>query len=86
MERVRPGNGGPSRSCPRFIACGAQLANMTSRSGVKGAETEARNASRQNQAGVFLDCSKCYERVPLAQLEQFAIERGFPLYALITVR
>eukprot|EP00971_Amphidinium_carterae_P294640 5850538-Amphidinium_carterae.1 len=34
------------------------------------------------QAGVFLDCSKCYERVPLAQLEQFAIERGFPLHAL----
>eukprot|EP00971_Amphidinium_carterae_P121187 2400199-Amphidinium_carterae.2 len=45
-------------------------------------KTEARNASRQHQAGVFLDCSKCYERVPLAQLEQFAIERGFPLYAL----
>eukprot|EP00971_Amphidinium_carterae_P222313 4412603-Amphidinium_carterae.1 len=39
-------------------------------------------ASRQHQAGVFLDCSKCYERGPLAQLEQFAIERGFPLYAL----
>eukprot|EP00971_Amphidinium_carterae_P054663 1076655-Amphidinium_carterae.1 len=28
--------------------------------------TEARNASRVLQAGVFLDCSKCYERVPLA--------------------
>eukprot|EP00971_Amphidinium_carterae_P187567 3722565-Amphidinium_carterae.1 len=45
-------------------------------------KTEARNASRQHQAGVFLDWSKCYARVPLAQLEQFAIERGFPLYAL----
>eukprot|EP00971_Amphidinium_carterae_P162416 3219579-Amphidinium_carterae.1 len=45
-------------------------------------KTEARNARRQHQAGVFLDCSKCYEWVPLAQLEQFAIERGFPLYAL----
>eukprot|EP00971_Amphidinium_carterae_P330704 6463872-Amphidinium_carterae.1 len=45
-------------------------------------KTEARNAGRQHQAGVFLDCSKCYERVPLAQLEQFAIERGVPLYAL----
>eukprot|EP00971_Amphidinium_carterae_P340162 6478356-Amphidinium_carterae.1 len=38
--------------------------------------------SRVLQAGVFLDFSKCYERVPLAQLEQFAIERGFPLYVL----
>eukprot|EP00971_Amphidinium_carterae_P226849 4499126-Amphidinium_carterae.2 len=45
-------------------------------------KTEARNASRVHQAGVFLDCSKCYERVPLAQPEQFAIERGFPLYVL----
>eukprot|EP00971_Amphidinium_carterae_P180760 3585398-Amphidinium_carterae.2 len=45
-------------------------------------KTEARNASRVLQAGIFLDCSKCYERVPPAQLEQFAIERGFPLYAL----
>eukprot|EP00971_Amphidinium_carterae_P271440 5386223-Amphidinium_carterae.1 len=45
-------------------------------------KTEARNASRQHQAGVFLDCSKCYEQVPLAQLEQFAIERGFAVYAL----
>eukprot|EP00971_Amphidinium_carterae_P147845 2930466-Amphidinium_carterae.1 len=53
-----------------------------SKLGVKNTETGERNASRQHQAGVFLDCSKCYERVPLAQLEQFAIERGFPLYAL----
>eukprot|EP00971_Amphidinium_carterae_P338364 6475640-Amphidinium_carterae.1 len=45
-------------------------------------KTEARNASRVFQAGVFLDCSKCYERVPLAQLEQLAIESGFRLYAL----
>eukprot|EP00971_Amphidinium_carterae_P303204 6024640-Amphidinium_carterae.1 len=37
-------------------------------------KTEARNASSQHQAGVFLDCSKCYERVPIAQLEQLAIE------------
>eukprot|EP00971_Amphidinium_carterae_P028535 561611-Amphidinium_carterae.1 len=40
-------------------------------------KTEARNANR-----VFLACSTCYECVPLAQLEQFAIERSFPLYAL----
>eukprot|EP00971_Amphidinium_carterae_P188270 3737206-Amphidinium_carterae.1 len=38
-------------------------------------KTEARNGSRVLQA-----CSKCYKRVPLAQLEQFAIERVFPLY------
>eukprot|EP00971_Amphidinium_carterae_P150888 2992074-Amphidinium_carterae.1 len=86
MERVRPGNGGPLRFGPRFIACGALLISMTSKSGVRSAElgvkygaldetfdlafkTEARNASRQHQAGVFLDCSKCYERVPLAQLD-----------------
>eukprot|EP00971_Amphidinium_carterae_P000537 10925-Amphidinium_carterae.1 len=43
--------------------------------------TDTRNASQVLQSGVFLDCSKCYERVRLAQLEQFAIERGFPLYA-----
>eukprot|EP00971_Amphidinium_carterae_P256318 5089340-Amphidinium_carterae.2 len=43
--------------------------------------SKARNA-RVLQAGIFLDCSERYERVPLAQLEQFAIERGFPLYAL----
>eukprot|EP00971_Amphidinium_carterae_P247775 4920038-Amphidinium_carterae.1 len=36
---------------------------------------DSRNANRVFQAGVFLNCSKCYERVPLAQLEQFAIER-----------
>eukprot|EP00971_Amphidinium_carterae_P256966 5101521-Amphidinium_carterae.1 len=103
-ERVRPGNVGPLRFCPRFIACGARLVSQTSikqwrqRRRARGEvpvgegaldetfdlafKTEARNASREHQAGVFLDCSKCYERVPLAQLEQFAIERGFPLYAL----
>eukprot|EP00971_Amphidinium_carterae_P306010 6081362-Amphidinium_carterae.1 len=45
-------------------------------------KTEARNASRVLQASAFLDCSECYERVPLVQLEQVAIERGFLLYAL----
>eukprot|EP00971_Amphidinium_carterae_P060880 1205010-Amphidinium_carterae.1 len=29
-------------------------------------KTEARNANCQHQAGVFLDCSKCDERIPLA--------------------
>eukprot|EP00971_Amphidinium_carterae_P300346 5967541-Amphidinium_carterae.1 len=83
--RMRPGNGGPSRSYHRSIACGAQPANMMSKSGVKGAEPSRLRPgmpAASLQAGVFLDCSKCYERVPLAQLEQFTIERGFPLYAL----
>eukprot|EP00971_Amphidinium_carterae_P277870 5515465-Amphidinium_carterae.2 len=44
--------------------------------------TEQRTAAGQHQAGVFLDGSKCYERVPLSMLEQFAIDRGYPLYAL----
>eukprot|EP00971_Amphidinium_carterae_P086314 1708178-Amphidinium_carterae.1 len=35
---------------------------------------EQRSAAGQHQAGVFLDCSKCYERVLLSMLEQFAIE------------
>eukprot|EP00971_Amphidinium_carterae_P134074 2656924-Amphidinium_carterae.1 len=29
-----------------------------------------------DQAGVFMDCSKCYERVPLAQLEQRILIQG----------
>ncbi len=28
--------------------------------------------------GVFLDCSKCYERVPLQQLDGRAVAAGFP--------
>eukprot|EP00971_Amphidinium_carterae_P299768 5955908-Amphidinium_carterae.2 len=35
-----------------------------------------RSARRKPQAGIFLDCSKCYERVPLRTLEQFALESG----------
>eukprot|EP00971_Amphidinium_carterae_P147075 2914489-Amphidinium_carterae.1 len=30
----------------------------------------------------FLDCSKCYERVPLSMFEVFAIESGCPLHVL----
>eukprot|EP00971_Amphidinium_carterae_P325759 6456191-Amphidinium_carterae.1 len=30
----------------------------------------------------FLDCSKCYERIPLHELEEFALDSGYPLYAL----
>eukprot|EP00971_Amphidinium_carterae_P033977 668889-Amphidinium_carterae.1 len=30
----------------------------------------------------FLDCSKCYERIPLQTLETFALESGYPMYAL----
>eukprot|EP00971_Amphidinium_carterae_P014541 287110-Amphidinium_carterae.1 len=76
MERVRPGNGGPSRSCPRGrgeVPVGEGALDETFDLAFK---TEARNASRQHQAGLFLVCSKCYERVPLVW------EQGFPLYAL----
>eukprot|EP00971_Amphidinium_carterae_P010088 198681-Amphidinium_carterae.1 len=34
------------------------------------------------QAGIFLDSRKCYERIPLHKLEEFAIESGYPLYVL----
>eukprot|EP00971_Amphidinium_carterae_P326446 6457234-Amphidinium_carterae.2 len=34
--------------------------------------TEERSAAGQHQAG--LDCSKCYERVPLRWLEEFAVD------------
>eukprot|EP00971_Amphidinium_carterae_P083285 1648492-Amphidinium_carterae.1 len=41
--------------------------------------TEERSAAGQHQTGVFLDCSKCYERVPLRMLEEFALESRYPL-------
>eukprot|EP00971_Amphidinium_carterae_P125128 2479197-Amphidinium_carterae.1 len=37
--------------------------------------------SHSNTRLDFLDCSKCYERVPLPMLEEFALESGYPLYA-----
>eukprot|EP00971_Amphidinium_carterae_P046393 913396-Amphidinium_carterae.1 len=58
---------------------GATLAGIGQ--SLQGFKTEARNASRVVQAGIFLGCLECYERVPLAQLELFAIEPGFPFYA-----
>eukprot|EP00971_Amphidinium_carterae_P351193 6491966-Amphidinium_carterae.1 len=45
-------------------------------------DTERITAAGKPQAGVFLDCSKCYERIPLQKLEAFALESGYPLYAL----
>eukprot|EP00971_Amphidinium_carterae_P253769 5037781-Amphidinium_carterae.3 len=45
-------------------------------------DTELTTASDTPQAGIFLDCSKCYERVPLHTLETFALESGYPTYAL----
>eukprot|EP00971_Amphidinium_carterae_P260313 5164637-Amphidinium_carterae.1 len=45
-------------------------------------DTEQKTAAGKPQAGVFLDCSKCYERIPLCKLEKFALESGYPLYAL----
>ena len=35
-------------------------------------------AEPEDLCGVFLDCSKCYERVPLKQLDARAVEAGFP--------
>eukprot|EP00971_Amphidinium_carterae_P171455 3398698-Amphidinium_carterae.1 len=43
--------------------------------------TEQRTAAGKHQDGVFLDCNN-YEQVPLSMLEQFAIESGYPPYAL----
>eukprot|EP00971_Amphidinium_carterae_P147655 2926586-Amphidinium_carterae.1 len=45
-------------------------------------DTEKITAAGKPQAGVFLDCSKCHERIPLQTLEAFALESGYPLYAL----
>eukprot|EP00971_Amphidinium_carterae_P238978 4743890-Amphidinium_carterae.1 len=44
--------------------------------------TQERSAAGKHQAGVFLDCSKCYERIPFSGLDEFAIETGYPLHAL----
>eukprot|EP00971_Amphidinium_carterae_P159203 3156356-Amphidinium_carterae.1 len=44
-----------------------------------------RSAAGQHQvghSGVCLDCSKCYERVLLRMLEEFALESAYPLHAL----
>eukprot|EP00971_Amphidinium_carterae_P320473 6369906-Amphidinium_carterae.2 len=38
-------------------------------------DTELTTASDTPQAGVFLDCSICYERVPLHTLEAFALSQ-----------
>eukprot|EP00971_Amphidinium_carterae_P257184 5105820-Amphidinium_carterae.1 len=47
-------------------------------------ETEQTTAGAAGvpQAGIFLDCSKCYKRIPLQKLEAFALESGNPWYAL----
>eukprot|EP00971_Amphidinium_carterae_P152721 3027054-Amphidinium_carterae.4 len=45
-------------------------------------ETELTTAAGEPQAGIFLDCSKCYERIPLRSLEKCALESGYPTYAL----
>eukprot|EP00971_Amphidinium_carterae_P337072 6473724-Amphidinium_carterae.1 len=46
------------------------------------AEAERATVQAERFAAVFLDCSKCYERVDLALLEKSAVEAGFPLEAL----
>eukprot|EP00971_Amphidinium_carterae_P183417 3640459-Amphidinium_carterae.2 len=45
-------------------------------------DTELTTASDTPQAGMFLDCSKCYEGVPFTTLKTFALESGYPTYAL----
>eukprot|EP00971_Amphidinium_carterae_P337253 6473973-Amphidinium_carterae.1 len=46
------------------------------------AEAERATAKDEPFAAVFLDCSKCYERVDLLRLEQAAEAAGFPLEVL----
>eukprot|EP00971_Amphidinium_carterae_P035164 692076-Amphidinium_carterae.1 len=36
---------------------------------------EQTTAAGVPQAGVFLDCNKCYERIPLQKFEAFVLER-----------
>eukprot|EP00971_Amphidinium_carterae_P297878 5918727-Amphidinium_carterae.1 len=45
-------------------------------------DTEQTTAAGKPQAGIFLDCNKCYERVLLHTLKNFALESGYPTYAL----
>eukprot|EP00971_Amphidinium_carterae_P014315 282827-Amphidinium_carterae.1 len=53
----------------------------TGRTKLLAFETEQTTAAGVPQA-VFLDCSKCYVRIPLHKFETFALESGYPLYAL----
>eukprot|EP00971_Amphidinium_carterae_P189949 3770642-Amphidinium_carterae.2 len=46
------------------------------------AEAERATAKSEPFAAVFLDCSKCYERVDLVKLERAAEAARFPLEAL----
>eukprot|EP00971_Amphidinium_carterae_P219712 4362311-Amphidinium_carterae.1 len=45
-------------------------------------DTELTTAAGEPQAGIFLDCTKCYERIPHKSLEKFVLESGYPIYAL----
>eukprot|EP00971_Amphidinium_carterae_P274755 5452381-Amphidinium_carterae.1 len=56
--------------CGFCVGSGALHVDRTSRKGGQGTfdlafETEQTTATGVPQTGVFLDCSKCYERVPL---------------------
>ena len=42
------------------------------------ADFEAAEALNENIVGVFLDCSKCYERIPHARLQEEVSRTGFP--------
>eukprot|EP00972_Heterocapsa_arctica_P009501 1399857-Heterocapsa_arctica.AAC.1 len=43
-----------------------------------GVEGEAALADGQCMGAVFLDCSKCYERIPIVALYRAAVADGFP--------
>eukprot|EP00971_Amphidinium_carterae_P193317 3836290-Amphidinium_carterae.1 len=66
----------------RFTGFGVPPVRRMSRNAGTTFDLAFKTETRTFQAGLFLDCSKCYEHVPLAKLEQFALERGFPHYAL----
>eukprot|EP00971_Amphidinium_carterae_P201622 4000880-Amphidinium_carterae.2 len=73
------------RHCPLGKARGADrwsIAELRLYRPGRTIETEKTTAAGKPQAGIFLDCSKCYKRVPLHTLETFALESGYPLYAL----
>eukprot|EP00972_Heterocapsa_arctica_P084815 12493015-Heterocapsa_arctica.AAC.1 len=43
-----------------------------------GVEGEAALAEGHCMGAVFLDCSKCYERIPITALYRAAVAEGFP--------
>eukprot|EP00971_Amphidinium_carterae_P315908 6279611-Amphidinium_carterae.1 len=48
----------------------------------RGALDDSDLGSWQSVSRCLLDCRKCYERIPLTQLETFAWQSGYALFAL----